>query len=657
MTTKRTKGKFLSSSHLYVNVLLYTIGFASLDLVLPVAPHYRTDPQVLKDVEKMRTNAASRWAKYEFAQAPSGFNNNNNNNNDNDNSSKISTLARPKVEILRANSPTLKRLLAARIKLEKYANLTGRVTSASRQSIRSIRQTPYPIDYEKQSSVLSKPVHEKQSSILTKSTQIPSQPTPHPIKQIKPQSSLDNGPLDKITYEKTWTRNGNIKQKCSLEIWLPKAGLDDDDGTTTRTATPDMKTNEKNSQTIPIIKSRRSSIAKITATTTITNIEAKSLDELSSKKSEPVVIPRVYHYGDYIMDIPEERPRSSKSVTTVKSDGTGSIKSIRRQHSRPHTGRQSISTHHSEEILRFGTIEVPTSAKNLSIHTKSASSNHEIKPTIKSTNPAMINELMQKYSLIKQNHQELIQTKLQLEKPNNDSKHNANTIKDHSPRPRPPPVPDSTLLVSSDHPTVSVKKLLIDTSVSRVTNDHNNTNTKLLDRRSSPRKSSHPDMYPQLRIFSLANQKQHRQPSANGSVSNAAHLPNVNGKKPDDTQRVLQRSKTLDVILDIPTSVNVSSRAPTQADNLSSNRIHRTTNGILEQTPSHMSNRSSLNLYSEHKKQQQHRLSIIQNSRQNYHRSTTTTTTATTNVSTNKVLVHFNHSNNGNMDHNGLVPE
>ncbi|CAF0881825.1 unnamed protein product [Rotaria sp. Silwood1] len=639
--------------------MLYSIGFASLDLVLPVAPHYRTDPQVLKDVEKMRTNAASRWAKYEFAQTPSGFHNNNNNNNNNDNSSKIAALARPKIEVLRANSPTLKRLIAARIKLEKYANSTGRAMSASRQSIRSIRETPYLTVHEKQSSVLSKPVHEKQSPTLSKSTHIPSQPPPpssYPIKQIKSQSSLDNGPLDKITYEKTWTRNGNLKQKCSLEIWLPKAGLDDDDGHTTRTTTPDVKTIEKNSQTMPIIKSRRSSVAKITATTTITNIESNSLDEVSSKKSEPIVIPRVYHYGDYIMDIPEERPRSSKSVTTVKSDGAASIKSIRRQHTRPHTGRQSISTSHSEEILRFGTIEVPISAKNLSINTKSASSHHETKPTIKSSNPSMINELMQKYSLIKKNHQELTQAKLHLEKPNNDSKNNSNINKDHSPRSRPPPVPESTSIVSSDHPTVSVKKLLIDTSVSRVTNDHNNTNTKLLERRSSPRKPSHPDIYPQLRIFSLANQQQHRQLSATGSAATTAHLPNVNGKKTDDTQRALQRSKTLDVVLDIPTSANTSSRARTQADNSSSNRIHRTTNGIIEQTPSLISNRSALNIYSEHRKQQQNRSSIIQNYRQNFHRSPTTTTT-TTSVPTNKVLVHFNHSNNGNLDRNYLVPE
>ncbi|CAF4193613.1 unnamed protein product, partial [Rotaria magnacalcarata] len=104
---------------------------------------------------------------------------------------------------------------------------------------------------------------------------------------------------------------------------------------------------------------------------------------------------------------------------------------------------------------------------------------------------------------------------------------------------------------------------------------------KLLERRSTPRKQSHPDMYPQLRIFSLANQQQHRQSSA----STAGYLPAVNGKKPDDTLRILQRSKTLDVVLDIPNPVNPPSRIPVHTDNSSSHRIQRTTNAFIEQTP------------------------------------------------------------------------
>ena len=357
----------------------------------------------------MRTNATSRWAKCDFSNSPSGLHCNN------DNASKLAALARPKIEILRANSPTLKRLLAARVKLEKYSNSLSRTIPTSRQST---RETPH----EKQSS-MSKQVQSTQAPIPIAQAPLPPAKS---VKQTKSHTSHAHGPVDKITYEKTWTHNGNVKQKCSLEIWLPKAGLDDDDGNTTRTVTPDVNTIEKHNHIMPTVKSRRSSIVKIAAT--VTNTDTKSLDNLSSKKSESSVVPRVYHYVDYIMDIPEERPRSSKSVTTVKSDGAASMKSVRRQNSRPHTGRLSISTSHSGEILRFGTIEVPTSAKQPPVNVKPTSPNRETKTattTTKPNNPSMINELMQKYSLMKKSHQELTQAKLQLQKPHIDTKTNS----------------------------------------------------------------------------------------------------------------------------------------------------------------------------------------------------------------------------------------
>lgn len=376
----------------------------------------------------MRTNAASRWAKYESSHTSTGMHNNN------DSSSKISALARPKIEVLRTNSPTFKRLVAARVKLEKYANTISRAISASRQSIRSNRETPYLGYHEKEPSATSKPIHEKQSPTLSKPVYNPSQPAPPvpslPIKTAKPPPNFSSGPLDKITYEKTLTRNGNLKQKCSLEIWLPKADVDDEDGgRTTRTITPEVTQIENNPDPMPNIKSHRSSINKLSATASTNNIETKSVDDASSKHSESAVIPRVYHYADYIMEIPEERPRSSKSVTTVKSDGAASIRSIRRQNSRPHTSRHSISTNFNEEILRFGTVEVPSSTKNLSVLSKSTSPAREIKLPMKPSNPTMINELMQKYSLIKKSHQELVQAKLQLEKPHTEAKANSHIIK------------------------------------------------------------------------------------------------------------------------------------------------------------------------------------------------------------------------------------
>ncbi len=572
---------------------------------------------MLKDVEAMRTNATSRWAKNDYSRTLSRFHTND------ETSSKTPTLPQAKVEILRANSPTLKRLLAARIKLERYSNSIARTISASQQST---RETPYPKSYEKQSSAVSQPVH-----VLPPVP--PPPPPPPPGKQIKSKSSLDDKPLDKITYEKTWSINGNMKQKCSLEIWLPKPTLDDDDDrNTNRTITPEINSIEKKSRSITTITSRRSSVAKVTATTFLTNIETKSLDELSSKKSEPIVIPRDYHYGGYIMNLPEERPRSNKSVTTVKSDSVGSIKSIRRQPRRLYTRRLSSSTHHSEEILHFGTIEVPTSTKTSSVNTKSTSPNRDTKSGKKNPNPMMINELMQKYSLLTKNHQESTQPKLKLEKSPNDSKTNPNLIKDQSPRSRPPPVPESTSLVPADHPTVSVRKLLTDTSPIRSITEINNTNLKLLDRRSTPQKPSQSAIYPHLRIFSLANQRQHRRSSA--SVPTAL-VPIVSGKKTDEISRVLQRSKTLDVVLDIPKPFNGKSHA----DNL----LQHKTNGTNEQhIVSRVSKRSVLPIHSE----KQNSPSIIQNSGKNYSRSTT--------IATNTILIHFN---NGNTERNYLVPE
>jgi hypothetical protein len=555
-----------------------------MDLALPVAPYYRTDPQVLKDIEMMRTTAASRWAKDDYSRTLSRF------HTTDDSASKLAALAQPKVEILRANSPTLKRLIGARIKLERYANSALRINSTSRQSIRE--------------PVHSK-LHEKQVSGPPEPVQIPSQPSPPapPIKQIKPQSNASDRPLDKITYEKTWTLNGNVKQKCSLEIWLPKPSLDDDeDKNSSRGTISEIQTIDKVVQPIPAIRSRRSSIVKISATT-IANIETKSIDDVASKKAEPIVIPRVYHYGDYVMDLPDERPRSSKSVTTVKSDSATSSKSIRRQHARPNNRRLSSSTHHSEEILRFGTIEVPTSAKTISVHTKSTGA--------KPTNTVVISELMQKYSLIKRNQQELTQQKMQLEKYTNDSKSITSTIKDQSPRSRPPPIPESTNLISPDHPTIAVKKLIVESSPIRSITEQ--TNNKLLERRATPRKPSHSDIYPHLRIFSLANQRQHRQSSA---TIPPALLPNVSGKKTDEPPRILQRSKTLDVVLNIPNPIKIKSRMPITPDNLLQPRT---------------SKRPGFNI----------------RSGQNYQRSSTT-------IPTNTLLIRFHH---GTTERNYIVPD
>ena len=118
-------------------------------------------------------------------------------------------------------------------------------------------------------------------------------------------------------------------------------------------------------------------------------------------------------------------------------------------------------------------------------------------------------------------------------------------------------------------------------------------------------------MYPQLRVFSLAN----RQSSA--SVSNTTHLPNVNGKKSDDTDNGICRSKTLDVVLDVSTSANEISR---RSDNTLPVRTQLISNRINEQTPLHIAKRTPLTLYSDQQKHNHNGSYMIQNSKPHFRR-------------------------------------
>lgn len=322
-------------------------------------------------------------------------------NNDIDDISKIATAVRPKVEILRANSPTFKRLVAVRIKLEKYIISISNTISPSQQII---SQT---LNYVKPSTAPN--VNIPLSSEETSQKRIESKPS--------------TAPVDKITYEKTCTHNGNIKHKCSLEIWLPKAGSDDEDGNTSRRVTPDphiIGNNLQPTQSMPM-KSRVSSTMKFSATA---NSETKSFDETSPKKSEPIIIPRVYRYEEYLTDQAEERPRSGKSGNTYKSDGNGSNKNYKRPVTRPNFRHLSPSTNTTEETVQSTTRSTfPMSSSNLIANIKQSSIGSN------NSNSTMINELMRKYSMIKRSHQELTQPRLQLEKPYQDPRYTTNIIK------------------------------------------------------------------------------------------------------------------------------------------------------------------------------------------------------------------------------------
>ncbi|CAF3527498.1 unnamed protein product [Rotaria socialis] len=652
MTTKRNK------------------SFPMLDRVAPAPSSYRSDPKVSNDAEALRANFDNRLTKDDIASIFSGYHNTND-------STKLATSARPTVELLRANSPTLKRLIAARAKLDKYVSSKLNTDFTTRESIDGLYETSFVSNHEKSATAnirISSSAH----------------------KRIKSQKTFSSLPLDKVTYERS-AHTGNVRQKCSLEIWLPKAGADDDDNNddehinrvTATTTTPplplpilpvptlplppeptsDSKTTEKRPQSpqSSSIKSLRSSIIK-TAASTIT-ITTASTDETLSKKPEPAVIPRVYHYEDYLQYPTEERPRSSKSSNTSKSDFKTSNKTIKRHRTRQEARRLSSSTNRTDDTLQSGTSEKPMSSKNLIANIKQTSTGYEPKGTLGSGNTLMIHELMQKYSMIKRTHQELVQAKLQLEKPRQDSKITAQALKDNSLGS--PFTSDTASFTSSDHLSLSVKKIVSENSPPRSAGTYNSTNTRLLERRSAYRQPAHSDILPQTRLISIVKNFHTRQTSANTSTT---HLPAVIGKKNDDSIHYLERSKTLHVMFDIPIdhSNNISSPVPVppdSPDNISdsSNLLPRKTNGVepvSTRSPKRSIPSASTTLRPQQQQQKQQstqplvhlvQYQNIQNSAQRYHHSAHAP--ATTSVSANKALVHLKYSNSGITDRNYLLPE
>ena len=369
---------------------------------MPVPLNHRKDPSTSNDTETTRLHSDNRHLKENIISILAGSND----------ISKLATSARSNVEILRANSPTLKRLIGVRVKLDRYVNSMSHTISTSQQSIHSSN-------------------HEKPTTATTTNVRVSSSKKP-----IKSKTAPSTGPLDKITYEKTWTHNGSPKKKCSLEIWLPKPSSDDDDDNNDDDGNIAWKTplnsnlTEKKCQSPQptSTKSRRSSIVKMPNTIAVNN-EIKPLEETVSTKPESTVVPRVYHYEDYLTDQSEERPRSSKSSRTIKSDSKGANNGVKRQSERSHNRRLSISTNHTEETVQSTKSEVPMTSKNLFTNIKKLTSDHEKKTKIKSNNSLMINELVRKYSSIKKNHQELTQAKLNLEKTCSDLKTITNEMK------------------------------------------------------------------------------------------------------------------------------------------------------------------------------------------------------------------------------------
>ncbi|CAF0999068.1 unnamed protein product [Adineta ricciae] len=155
---------------------------------------------------------------------------------------------------------------------------------------------------------ISKPVTPEESRSSDPDLYTPPVASP---KLVKSQKSLTIQPTDKITYEAKQTRNGDVKQKCSVEIWLPHAysDIDDDAPNTTGTLSP-----------VSNISNRvfyQSGIHERPLLTAYS--DTKSENALSSNNSETVVTSYVPCVKDIHDDRSKERIRSSKTVRMNKS--------------------------------------------------------------------------------------------------------------------------------------------------------------------------------------------------------------------------------------------------------------------------------------------------------------------------------------------------
>ncbi|CAF1171011.1 unnamed protein product [Adineta ricciae] len=201
--------------------------------------------------------------------------------------SKVDPTRKAKVQNLRSHSPTLECLTIVRTKLNEYLKSTVNII---------------PTDH------ISKPVTPEESRSSDPDLYTPPIASP---KKVKSRKTLAIQPMDKVTYEAKQTRNGDLRQKCSVEIWLPHAysDIDDDAPNTTGTLSPVSNISNRVYHQSEIPKS-----PSITAYS-----DTRSENALSSNNSETVVTSYVPCRKDIHDDRSEERIRSSKTVRANKS--------------------------------------------------------------------------------------------------------------------------------------------------------------------------------------------------------------------------------------------------------------------------------------------------------------------------------------------------
>ncbi|CAF1250026.1 unnamed protein product [Adineta steineri] len=482
-----------------------------------------------------------------------------------------SPLIKSKVQMSRSHSPTLELLAAVQTKLDNY------VTSVS-------NTISVPTVHEASSS----PMHEEQQPTIH--SRGSSSPSSLLQKQIRSKKNLSLQPLDKVTR----TDNGNFKQKCSVEIWLPNACADNDEENTSRTVSRNSTSIEKIFQPIPV-ESPRSSI-NVLPSTAINN-QIKPSDEISLKSSEITIIPHVQNNEDYLIDRPEKRPRSSKTNSTAKSNNSRSMKNIKRSY----VHRAASTSSSNKEIFHYEITEIPTTTRNFFPNLSQTYSPHQLKENIGSNNN----------SIRQYPKRKIIPTKQQFEQTHYPLKYNLHNLN------------DSTLNTSFNHPKVSVKILLGNTTPNRSSGMNNIISARLSHHRVSNHKSSGSDILPQTYLSPMI--ENYRTSTTSKFID---PLPTITPGKSNHLFHSTQR--------------NVSPRLPIRRDSLgnvsnSSNLLQYRNHGI-----EHISKRMSpLQIFrSEHQPSTQSHLQLVQDQ-----------------TSKHKQLVHLKYSRGENTNCNYLIPK
>ncbi|CAF0757117.1 unnamed protein product [Didymodactylos carnosus] len=518
----------------------HTYGLTPLDLVLPISS-YNTDKRIFSDIKSEIIdnvdNENSPQARTKtFLKTARQLVDENKFNTSLAFTNNLLNSHRSKVEILRSNSPTLKRLIAVRTKLEKYLGSSVIRTVSATKREKSI-DTPV-INTHMTTATLIQP---KSSNIISQPKQSQS--------QSQSQTTSSKTPLDKITYENISYGGNDVMKKCSLEIWLPKAEYSPDcQSSRASTAKESHSSSLMKKSKIPsitTIKSRRQSIGTIA----IDDDKRENQSELSSKSHKHIKFIRSNNDGENKSnnEISDKNTNDNNEPFIPTQSKNEPPKILRTSY---YDKLESNDVEDETDINKLGktvshfarkrTSFQPILSTNTSVVNSTVSDNqHEnvaqsnVKNTLKQqqqtvptpNNAFILNELMRKYTLIKKAQYETDQLHSDSKDLSSENIHNS----------------DMKTNTSCEQTTkVSVKRLVVDLPI---TSTKTVDKRKLLERRPSRQTlnvESSMDTSYEYQIKNIT----HRAVSNPRSVSASGSDLNMLTGKPI----VSQRNKALDIV-------------------------------------------------------------------------------------------------------------